>query len=177
MDIQTEKLNYEGLDFDRIELISMMKEYHEDLIQFAPCPAFQLLFAEMMNLKASERPLYVHNVWLEPEVLKEKGLVVPPNILIQTSAFGDRRPTLFVIKKFLPKKYQKAWENVNWTFNNEFKEEDVPFDPENSWRLPLAVNIQNALISKDISLQSIGNNNPDFSQPLYNGNIVNSEKQ
>ncbi len=173
---QFEDNEYPGLDFDRIELSTVMREYYDDLITFTRQPAFQLLFEEMMSLKPNERPMYVHNIWMNAKERERRGLQVPEDILIQTSAFGDRRPTLFVIKKFLPKKYHVAWENVNWTFNNEFNEEDVPFDVESSWRLPLSVSVQNALISNNISLQSVENDIPYLTQRLDGDDIVNSEK-
>jgi hypothetical protein len=167
---------YQGLDFDRGELSSVMKNNYEDIIEFIAQPVFQSLFIEMMNLQPNERPSFVNEVWLNSDELKKRGLDIPAGILIQTSAFGDRRPTLFVVKKFLPEKYHRVWENVNWTFNNDFKDEEVPSDPENSWRLPLTVSAQNALLTKNIDLQSIPNDN-EFSQKLFTGEIINSEKR
>jgi hypothetical protein len=168
---------YEGLDFDRDELSAVMKRNYEDILNFITKPVFQSLFSEMMDLPPTERPKYVYKVWLDPIELKNRGLDVPEGILIQTSAFGDRRPTLFVVKKFLPDKYHRAWENVNWTFNNAFNDEDVPYDPESSWRLPLSVSAQNALIIKDIDLQSMPDYSEKFSQRLDGSDIVNSEKR
>jgi hypothetical protein len=168
---------YEGLNFSRKELSSIMKEYYEDIITFITQPVFQTLFSEMMSLKPNERPAYVNDVWINPTELEKRGLQVPKGILIQTSAFGDRRPTLFVVKKFLPEKYHKAWENVNWTFNNDFQEEDVPSDPENSWRLPLSVSVQNALISNNINLQSVEDDSDMLTQQLFGNEIVKSERQ
>jgi hypothetical protein len=130
-----------------------------------------------MNLNPKDRPSFVNEVWLNQEFLKGKGLVIPEGILIQTSAFGDRRPTLFVVKKFLPVKYHRAWENVNWTFNNDFKNEDVPYDSKSAWRLPLSVSVQNAIISNGLDLQSSKYENDIFSQELYDGQMENSEKR
>jgi hypothetical protein len=167
---------YEGLDFDQTELSGVMRECYSEILEFILQPAFQLIFAEMMSLEPTLRPAFVSDVWLDPTELERRGLHVPAGILIQTSAFGDRRPTLFVVKKFLPEKYHRAWENVNWTFNNEFKEEDVPTDPESAWRLPLAVSVQNALMSGGIDLQQA----PDdlaIVQKLDGPDIVRSEKR
>lgn len=169
--------NYKDLDFNRDELSSVMKEYYSHIISFITEPIFQELFYEMMCLNPKDRPSYVNEVWLNKEFLKEKGLEIPDGILIQTSAFGDRRPTLFVVKKFLPEKYHRAWENVNWTFNNDFKNEDVPFDSKNAWRLPLSVSVQNAIISNGLDLQNSEYEREIFSQELYDGQITNSEKR
>lgn len=168
--------NYPGLDFDRAELSKVMEEYYSDILEFILQPAFQQTFAEMMSLEPKVRPTFVSEVWMEPQELERRGLRVPDGVLIQTSAFGDRRPTLFVVKKFLPEKYHRAWENVNWTFNNEFKDEDVPNDLESSWRLPLAVSVQNALMSGGFDLQQA----PDemaILQELDGPDIVRSEKR
>ena len=169
-------VKYPGLDFDRAELSKVMEESYSDILGFILQPAFQKTFAEMMSLQPKLRPAFVSEVWLVPQELERRGLRAPSGVLIQTSAFGDRRPTLFVVKKFLPEKYHRAWENVNWTFNNEFEEKDVPNDPESSWRLPLAVSIQNALISGGFDLQQA----PDemaILQDVASPDIVRSEKR
>jgi hypothetical protein len=146
---------YPGLDFDQDELTAAMREGYDDLIAFITRPAFQALHAELMALPATERPGFVSSVILSPDELAARGIDVPEGILIQASAFGDRRPTLFAVKKFLPKKFHKAWENVNWTFSNDFNIEDIRRDPENAWRPPLPVSLQNALMSADQALESV----------------------
>lgn len=162
-------MNYQGLNFDRDELTSVMKEHYDQILEFITHPVFQDAFAEMMSLPSTERPRFVNDIWLEPSALHARGLEVPAGILIQTSAFGDRRPTLFVVKKLLPEKYHAAWENVNWTFNNDFNEEDVPSDPENSWRFPLPVATQNTLLEQGIDLQEAPGSSSMFVECLDTG--------
>jgi hypothetical protein len=145
---------YPKLDFDRDELSQAMREGYDDLIEFITRPAFQAIYAELMALPAKDRPGFVSSVLLNSDELAARGLDVPDGILIQTSAFGDRRPTLFAVKKFLPKKFHKAWENVNWTFSNDFDLDDIRKDAENSWRPPLPVSLQNALMSSERDLES-----------------------
>ena len=130
----------------------------------------------MMALAPEKRPAFVHRVWLDPEERERRGIRHSEGILVQTSAFGDRRPTLFVVKKFLPEKYHVVWENVNWTFNNEFREEEVPTDPDSAWRMPLAVAAQNALIANKIDLQSMPDFSDGMSQRLDGDDIVKSQK-
>jgi len=170
-------MNYEGLEFDKDELSTAMRLYYNDIVEFITQPPFQALFSEMMAIPAKDRPQYVHDIWLNPAALAAQGLHVPDGILIQTSAFGDRRPTLFVVKKYLPEKYHCAWENVNWTFNNDFAENDVPNDPESSWRLPLSVSVQNALIANECDLQAVPADLSALSQELDVTEIVKSEKR
>ncbi len=169
-------MNYDGLDFDRAELSAIMTEYYSDIIAYITQPGFQRTFGEMMDLAPEDRPAFVDRVWLDPDERMRRGIRHIEGILVQTSAFGDRRPTLFVVKKFLPEKYHVAWENVNWTFNNEFREEDVPTDPESAWRVPLAVAAQNALIAGRIDLQSVPDFSETISQPLDGDDIVKSQK-
>ena len=170
-------MNYDGLEFDRQELRSVMTSYYEDIVNFITSPAFQDIFADMMSLPPSHRPRFVHDVWLDPEVLKSRGLEVPEGMLIQTSAFGDRRPTLFAVKKLLPEKYHVAWENVNWTFNNDFKEESVPSDADNSWRFPLPVATQNTFLEQGIDLQEAPDSSDLFVQRLDTDEYVLSTRK
>jgi hypothetical protein len=169
--------NYEGLHFNRRELSSAMEKCYKDIVDLITKASFQAVFAEMMAFSPAERPRFVMDVWLHSGELAKRSVHVPPGILIQTSAFGDRRPTLFVVKKYLPTKYHSAWENVNWTFNNEFGDEDVPSDPESSWRLPLRVSIQNAAIASNLDLQSLPTDGPEFLQSLDSAELIASEKR
>lgn len=160
---------YPGLDFDRDELSRVMREYYDDLIAFITTPAFRALHAELMSLPPQARPKFVMDVIMSPDELAARGVSVPEGILIQTSAFGDRRPTLFAVKKFLPEKYHKAWENVNWTFSNEYADEEVSREPESSWRPPLPVSLQNEAIASGIDIETIpleaGINSGIFERP------------
>ena len=117
--------NYHALDFDREELSLAMRKAYDDIIEFITTPEFQAIHRELMSLQIKYRPAYVAKIILDRDELLARGLVVPEGILIQASAFGDRRPTLFAVKKFLPKKFHKAWENVNWTFSNEFDIDEI----------------------------------------------------
>jgi hypothetical protein len=145
--------NYNGLDFDRAELSAAMREGYDRLIDFITSAPFAELHQELMQLSPQARPAFVENVLLQSGELNKRGIYVPPNILIQTSAFGDRRPTLFAVKTWLPEKFHRAWENVNWTFDNEFADDQVSRSLEVAWREPLSVSLQNSLISKGIDLE------------------------
>lgn len=147
--------NYPGLDFSREELAAVMRQYYDDLIDFVAMPEFRLFYDELMSLHPNERPAFLASVLFEPEALAKRGIVVPNGVLIQTSAFGDRRPTLFAVKKLLPEKYAVAWENVNLTFDNEYEDESVPRSAEASWRPPLPVSLQNELLATGQDLQSV----------------------
>jgi hypothetical protein len=146
---------YPGLDFDRDELSAIMRQYYDRLIAFVTTPQFKAIHQELYSLPSEDRPRFVQTVILQPTELAKRGIIVPKGILIQTSAFGDRRPTLFAVKIFLPEKFHKAWENVNITFDNEYEDNQVSKDPQMAWRPPLPVELQNSLISKGADLESV----------------------
>ncbi|MGW8500234.1 hypothetical protein [Streptomyces sp. CLCI03] len=146
---------YPGLDFNQAELASVMRKNYDDLIEFVTSPAFKKVHAELMDLPEPQRPAFIMEVLLRPDEMRKRGVEIPPGILIQMSAFGDRRPTLFAVKKFLPKKYHGAWENVNITFSNSYDEEDVSREGDVAWRAPMPVALQNALIANGDDLESV----------------------
>jgi hypothetical protein len=147
--------NYDGLDYGCDELSAAMREAYDDIIRFVTTPSFKAVYTELMNCAREDRPAFVMRVLLRPEELAKRGVQVPDGILIQTSAFGDRRPTLFVVKKFLPSKFDAVWQNVNITFDNHFEDNEVTRDPEACWRLPLPVALQNAALAAGIDLESL----------------------
>jgi hypothetical protein len=148
-------MDYEGLPFGRTELKNVMGRYYQDVLEFLSGSAFREVFKELMSIPWSERPRFVERVLLNKEELLRRGVDIPEQILIQVSAFGDRRPTLFVVKKYLPEKYHLVWQNVNVTFFNDFDETDVPSDAASSWRLPLPVSLQQALLAAGVDLNSV----------------------
>jgi hypothetical protein len=160
---------YPGLDFSREELADVMRRTYGEIAAFIATPAFRAVYDELLSLPAAERTAFVSDVLLRPEALAERGVVVPEGILIQASAFGDRRPTLFAVKKFLPTKYHDAWENVNWTFDNKFEDHEVTRDPDEAWRPPLPVALQNALMERGVDLEEapveLGVNHDVFCPP------------
>lgn len=146
---------YEGLAFTQQELIAAIRETYASLIDFVTSRAFRTVYRELRELPAGKRPDFVESVLLDRDELAKRGVRQPSDVLIQTSAFGDRRPTLFAVKKFLPEKFHGVWENVNLTFNNEYDDAILPRDPETSWRAPLPVDLQNALIRAGVDLSAV----------------------
>ncbi len=138
---------YDGLTYDRTELTAAMRRTYDELIDFVSTPEFGKIMEEIGNLHHTKRPAFVLDVLLKDDVLEARGVHRPEAVLIQRSAFGDRRPTIFVVKKFLPEKYKDVWQNVNITFDNEFIDASVGRDPATSWRAPLAPDEQAAAIA------------------------------
>jgi hypothetical protein len=139
--------NYARLDYGPDELQAVMREHYDKLIAFASSPGFKLVFEDLMQLHPQHRPAFVQNVLLDAAKLAAYGVKVPEGILIQRSAFGDRRPTLFAVKHFLPEKYRNVWENVNLTFDNEHTDDSVSRDKDVCWRAPLQPTLQAAAIA------------------------------
>jgi hypothetical protein len=146
---------YDRLGFTRDELRVVMRDLWDELIAFVTTPSFTAVVTELMALPRAERPGYVARVLLRPEELARRGVEIPEGVLIQTSSFGDRRPTLFVVKKFLPAKYHGAWENLNITYDNEYDDHEVTRDPEAAWRRPLDVALQNVALAGDVDLEAL----------------------
>jgi hypothetical protein len=147
--------NYLGLNFSQANLVAVMRSYYDDLIDVVAQDSFQRFYYEMMALPQVERPDFVATELFDPKGRERRGIDIPDDVLLQTSAFGDRRPTLFAIKKMLPEQFSVAWENVNLTFDNEYVDSTVPRDPEGAWRAPLPVALQNSMLSKGEDLQSL----------------------
>ncbi|MBO6602034.1 hypothetical protein [Rhodophyticola sp.] len=146
---------YDGLAYDRDELARVMRATYDEIIDFVTTPEFKALMTEMSALSPVERPRFVFDVLLNDEALASRGIVAPEGLLIQRSAFGDRRPTLFVVKKFLPEEYKNVWQNVNITFDNAFVDESVGRDPETSWRVPLPADVQAAAMARGKELETV----------------------
>jgi len=129
--------HYAHLDYGADELQRVMSEHYDKLISFVSSLEFRSVFEQLMSLDPRRRPAFIQEVLLDEAALAARGIVVPEGILIQRSAFGDRRPTLFAVKHFLPERYRNVWENVNLTFDNEYADSSVSRDKETCWQAPL----------------------------------------
>lgn len=156
MPTQSVYRGYDGLAYGKEELEAVMRSHYAEIIEFVTTPEFRSAMEEMTSLLPEERPNFVYDVLLNDDELAKRGIRRPNGLLIQRSAFGDRRPTLFVVKKFLPEKYKNVWQNVNITFDNAFLDESVSRDPATSWRPPLPVELQAAAMAKGMPLENIG---------------------
>ncbi|MDH6543743.1 hypothetical protein [Streptomyces sp. SPB4] len=125
------------------DIANEMRKGYAELFNFAITDPFQQLLKELYSLPAEDRPLFVAEVVLNPDERAKRGVNVPDGILVLRSAFGDRRPTLFCLKKYLPERFRNYWQNVNLTFDNGVEDQDE----EGAWRLPLSASAQAALIT------------------------------
>ncbi len=158
--------HYAHLGFSRDELKMAMTEAYDDLTRLVTSTAFREAYREMRSLPPDDRPRFVRDVFLSPSERQRRGIVIAPGVLVQTSTFGDRRPTLFVVKKFLPERFHDAWENVNITFDNEFEDDEISRDPEIAWRKPLSVGLHNAVIASGLAAEAVpdvGEEDPTWS--------------
>jgi hypothetical protein len=142
----------EKSELTREDLREVMLDHYSDLLDVYFSEEFQNLFQEMRNLPEKERPQFVEEVFLDEEVLRKEGVEIPEDVLIQRSSFGDRRPTLFCLKKYLPEEYQEkfAWQNVNITFDNDHENWPI-LDGEDAWRKPMHYNLEKKILSGRIS--------------------------
>jgi hypothetical protein len=83
-----------------------------ELESFVRTPAFQSLVMELQKLPPSARASFTRKVVLDPAELEKRGVYLPRGMIIQCSRFGDRRPNLFCVKKFV-----RPGLNLNITFS------------------------------------------------------------
>lgn len=129
-----------------------MLEGYEKLIAVANSPCFQRMMDELYSLPSNERPSFVANIILNPEERVRRGVEIPNDVLVLRSAFGDRRPTLSCLKKYLSPHLHNYWQNVNLTFDNVFDPASIPTD-ERAWRKPLAADVQAAIIASGLEVK------------------------
>jgi len=122
---------------------------YDEIINFVTSDPFKAVYEELMSLEPTQRPKFVADVLLDDRELAKRGVVRPPGLLILRSAFGDRRPTLFCVKKWLPSDLHMFWENVNITFDNHYDDAAIPRD-ESAWRPPLPVPLQHEYLSGNL---------------------------
>ena len=146
---------YQGLSYDRPALQAAMRKAYDSLIDFVTTDAFKTLMEDLGALHPIHRPKFVFDVLLSDKALAARGIKRPENILIQRSAFGDRRPTIFVVKRFLPEEFSNVWQNVNITFDNQFIDSTVKRDPDISWRKPLPISDQAAAMARGDALEHL----------------------
>ncbi|MBV8368425.1 MAG: hypothetical protein JO036_05760 [Candidatus Eremiobacteraeota bacterium] len=150
-----------------------MNESYEDLISFVTTDSFVAVCEEMNALPPEVRPVFVKAVLLNPDELRKRGVIVPEDILIQRSAFGDRRPTLFAIKKFLPERYHDSWENVNLTFDNPYEDAAISRNADVAWRPPLPVELQADLMTHGADMESVGSDF-EIQAPAFGGSNISA---
>ncbi len=146
---------FETLSYTQSELKGVMRVCYDRIIDFVTSKPFRSVLADFSETPHLDRPRFVAEVLLNPEELRSRGVSVPDGLLIQRSAFGDRRPTLFVIKHFLPEQYRDVWENVNITFDNEYLDHEVSREIEDCWREPLNPLLQAKSMSRGADLEKV----------------------
>jgi hypothetical protein len=146
---------YPNLAYSRAELQAVMRAHYDKIIDFITSEPFKALMVEMSSLSHLERAKFVQDVLLDKSELKRRDVHVPDGILIQRSAFGDRRPTLFAVKHFLPENYSDVWQNVNITFDNEYLDGEISRNRETCWRPPLPPDIQAQAMLDGVDLETV----------------------
>lgn len=96
-----------------------------ELHAFAASPSFRRLLDEMGAFPPEERHEFVRTVILDDRALAARGVVTPPGVELQRSAFADDRPTLFCMTKHLPEGL--VWEKVTLTFDNLYGDPAIRF--------------------------------------------------
>lgn len=156
MDNHEEKSIFNRLGFTPEEIYSAARKAYDEIIDFVTTPEFVAVFNEIQALPEQDRPKAVWNTLCDQNELKKRNIHPPDGILIQRSTFGDRRPTLFCVKKYLPEKFHTVIQNVNITIDNPHNE-SIPSDGQ-AFREPLPIELQSLAMHNGEGLQSI----PDY---------------
>jgi len=146
---------FAGLAYSQADLQRQMRIHYDKILDFITSPPFVSLMEEMSYISHLDRPQFVHDVLLNDAALRERSVEVPSGILIQRSAFGDRRPTLFAVKHFLPAEFSNVWQNVNITFDNEYLDGEISRNRDVCWRAPLSPELQALAMSEGRELAEL----------------------
>ncbi|MGW6123086.1 hypothetical protein ACWFRF_28875 [Nocardia sp. NPDC055165] len=125
-----------------------MRRGYEILLRVATDEAFRRLVDELYAQPEQARPAYVAEHILDPSARASAGVHIPDDVLVLRSSFGDRRPTLFCLKWYLPADLRRYWKNVNITFDNPTEPGTVPTD-DRAWRKPLIPSVQAMLLEQE----------------------------
>jgi len=150
----TRELQTSRVSGDYERLFAACRTGYDEIIDFVTSAPFRAVYDELMALPPTERPTFVTKVLLNDEELSSRGVIRPPQLLILRSAFGDRRPTLFCVKKWLPPDLRMFWENVNITFDNDYIDSSIARDAT-AWRPPLPVGLQHEYLSGNLDDASV----------------------
>jgi len=88
----------------------------EQIFKFVSSPEIQSLLKELEEIPAAFRHDYVSLVLLDENELAKRNVFVPSDLVIQRSAFADKRPSLFCVTKRLPQGI--LWDKVTVTYDN-----------------------------------------------------------
>jgi len=147
------KLNRNPTMVDIARLHRESKQGYEEIIQFVKSPEFNSIYKELMGLSSHDQPEFVVNVLLNDMELQNRGVNRPNNLFIMRTAFGDERPTLFCVKKWLSRDLNIFWENVNINFVN--KSEKKILDKTIALRSPIPVAIQHEYLSGKLTKKEV----------------------
>jgi hypothetical protein len=140
--------------FEPEELKEAMRAGHRRIIKFITSDPFKEIIHEMNSLPSEKRPDFVKDVLLNEKELNRRGVEVPNNLYIQRSSFGDRRPTLFVVKTFLPEKFHQYWNNVNITFDDTDVDVEIVHGEE-AWQMPHHPELERLILSGRLSREMV----------------------
>ena len=147
------RLNSSPTSSDITRLYDESRHGYDEIIQFVTTPEFNSIYEELMGLAINDRPEFVVNVLLNDIELQNRGVNRPQNLFIMRTAFGDKRSTLFCVKKWLSRDLNVVWENVNMIFDSNSEREIS--NGENTFRSPVPVAIQHEYLSGRLEKEEV----------------------
>lgn len=79
-----------------------------EISEFVYSPKFYPLVQELRSLPIQEHKRFVRDIIINREELVKRGINVPEGMIVQRSVFGDNRPTLFCVTKYLKEGNRKV---------------------------------------------------------------------
>lgn len=138
----------------RADIQTAMRAGYDKLISVVETTAFQNVLVELFGLPRKMRPDFVRSVLLTEIGRISRDINLPQDVLLVRSSFGDRRPTLFCLKIYLPQHLWYPWQNVNITFDEFYSDDDIPRD-DRAWRVGLGFDQQAGLIAAGINYRAL----------------------
>lgn len=100
------------------------RESLDSIATFVTSEPFLRVMREFAEVPRARRHDFIRRVLINRDAMQQRGVHVPEDLIIQRSAFEDRRPTLFCVVKHLPEPEKK----VTVTFDEGWEAELLGYE-------------------------------------------------
>ncbi len=100
------------------------RESLDAITAFVTSEPFLRVMREFSEVPRSQRHDFIRRVLINRDAMAQRGVPVPEDLIIQRSAFEDRRPTIFCVVKHLPEPGKK----VTVTFDEGWEAELLDYE-------------------------------------------------
>jgi hypothetical protein len=104
--------------------IPQLQESLDAIATFVTSEPFLRVMREFADVPRAQRHDFVRRVLINRDAMAQRGVQVPQDLIIQRTAFEDRRPTIFAVVKHLPEPGKK----VTVTFDEGWEAELLDYE-------------------------------------------------